>query len=132
MSDGLHLNIRYQATLRDLALVDRSVSRATMWGLRESGRKVKAAARRQAPVYKGQRKDIPRGRLKKSISSARSLRRTADGGWSLTIAPRGYPARAYAPMQEARTPFMEPASQVVSAQAPAIFARAWSRATRRR
>jgi len=132
MSDGLHLSVRYQATLRDLTVIDRGVNRATMWGLREAGRKVKQAARRQAPVYRGPRKDVPKGRLKKSISSLRQLKRTADGGYSLTVAPRGYPAQAYAPKQEARTPFMQPAGRAISAQAPAIFAGAWTRATRRR
>lgn len=130
MADGFSAKVYYQQAVADLAKIDVGVNRATMWGLRETGRKVKSAARRQAPVYNGPRKDIPRGRLRNSIHSDKRLKGSA-GSYSLRVGPRGYPASAYAGKQEARKPFMAPAQAQASAQAPAIFARAWGRAARR-
>lgn len=131
MPNSIDVRVIYRHTVADLRRIDRSTDRATMWAVREAGRKVKQAAKRQAPVYKGRRKDIPKGRLKKSIHSSRRLGGGA-GTYSVTVAPRGWPAKGYAPQQEARTPYMRPAFESISPQMPAIAASAWSRAIRRR
>lgn len=129
--DGFSFRVRYREAINDLHVIDRQVNRATMWTVREAGRKVRQAAARNAPVYKGTRTDVPKGRLKKSIHSDKGLTRV-PGGWAVRVRPRGYPAQAYAPAQEERTPFMAPAHEAVTALAPAIAERAWDRAVRRR
>jgi|SwirhisoilCB3_FD_contig_41_7983398_length_959_multi_2_in_0_out_0_2 HK97 gp10 family phage protein len=111
--------------------IDRSVNRASMYAVRQAGRKVKQVAKRNAPVYRGKRADIPKGRLKNSIHSDKKLRGGA-GTYSVRVGPRGYPASAYAPKQEARTPYMRPAFEQVAPQLRGIAELAWTRASRGR
>jgi len=118
-----------RAALKQIA---KSTDRATMYAARQGGRVAKQAARRRAPVYKGSRSDIPPGRLKKAIASSKRLKAPAPGTWGVTVAPRGYPASAYARQQEARTPYMQPALEQAIAAMPAIAAKAWERASRGR
>lgn len=65
--------------------------RATMYALRAVGRAVRAAARAQAPVYKGSdpRAQAESGSLKKSIKSSRRLSRVSSGTYSMTVMPTG-------------------------------------------
>ena len=116
---------------REMLRIDRSTNRATMWTVRQAGRKVKQVARRNAPVYRGQRADIPKGRLKKSISSDRRLRGGA-GTYSVRVAPRGFPASAYAAKQEMKAPYMRPAYDAVQPLLRGIAAAAWVRSTQGR
>lgn len=138
---GVHIAVRVLSAdvQKQLALANRDVDRATMWTLREAGRKARQRAAKAAPVYQGRVRDrwvkgqrvgpiLPRD-LKRSIRSARRLKRI-PGGYSLTVAPRGVPT-VYASRQEARTPFMAPALTAVEAEMPLIAARAWERSLRR-
>lgn len=115
----------------EFAYVDRRTNRATMYAVRQAGRKVRQVAARNAPVYRGKRADIPRGRLKKSIHSDKRLKGGA-GTYSVRVGPRGYPAIAYASKQEARTPYMRPAFDAVTPQLRGIAELAWTRSTRGR
>lgn len=133
MADFVSVTVKGVREVRaEMARIDRSTNRATMWAVRQAGRRVGQVARRNAPVYQGSRPDIPKGRLKRSIHSDRQLRRQGVGGYSVRVGPRGYPAQAYAPKQEARTPYMRPAYHSVVFGLDAIAADAWTRATRSR
>lgn len=65
--------------------------KATMYGLRAVGRAVRAAARAQAPVYKGSdpRAQAESGQLKKSIKSSRRITSVGSGTYSMTVMPAG-------------------------------------------
>lgn len=115
----------------ELRRIDRSVDRASMWAVREAGRKVKQEARRQVRVYTGPRPDVPKGRLKKSIASSKRLRR--DGAAvGVTVGPRGWPARGYAAKIEELDGYMRRAYETVAPLLREIAERAWTRASRGR
>lgn len=116
---------------KEFTRIDRSTNRATMYAVRAAGRKVRQVAARSAPVYRGTRADIPKGRLKKSIRSDRRLKGGA-GTYSVRVGPRGFPASAYAGKQEQRHPFMQPAYETVAPQLREIAEAAWAKATRGR
>lgn len=126
--------------LAELRVIDRNVDRATMWTVRQAGRKVRQYSRRAAPVYRGKPRPrtvsgqhvglIEKGDLRKSISSARNLRRI-PGGFSVTVGPRGVPT-VYAAIQEARRPYMAPAVSRVNGEIRQIAAVAWGRAVKRK
>jgi hypothetical protein len=69
--------------------LDRASDRATMYGLRAVGRAVRAAARAQAPVYKGNDPRVVSGELKRSIKSSRRLTSVGSGTYSMTVMPTG-------------------------------------------
>jgi hypothetical protein len=133
------IRVETKALLRDLAAVDRAVDRATMWTVREAGRKVKSAARRKAPVYKGPPRTVNAGgtpvplvpgALKSSIASSKRLRR--DGAAvSVKVGPRGGLVHLYAPAQEARYGFMAAGLAAATAAAATAAEKAWGRAVRK-
>ena len=63
--------------------------RATMYGLRAVGRAVRAAARAQAPVYKGDDSRVVPGDLKRSIKSSRRITKLGGGTYQMAVMPVG-------------------------------------------
>ena len=110
----------WQKAMKD---VDRRVDRATMYGLRAVGRRVKQEAKKEVPVVTGA--------LKASIHSSRRLRPRGPGAYEITVAPRGYPPTAYAAKIEASHPYMRPAYDRAVSEAEGLFETAWGRAMRR-
>lgn len=121
--DGISFRAVTAPTIAELAAVQKRVDRATMWALREVGRKVKREARKNAPVATGE--------LKKSISSSRRLKRHGPGDYSLTVGPRGQRVHLYAAVQEDRDRYMRPAFDTSVAQAEGLHRKAWERAMRK-
>jgi hypothetical protein len=134
---------------KNLDTINKRVDRATMWALREAGRKVKQEARRNAPVYQGaatltyrQFKTFQKttgykgsigndvvisGLLKNSISSSKRLK-VKTGEYSLKVGPRGQRVHLYAAKAEARHPYMKPGRDAADAQLKAICVKAWGKA----
>jgi hypothetical protein len=140
MADGISAVFRGVSEMQaEFARIDKSVDRATMYTIRQAGRKVRQYAAKQAPVYTGPPRNwyyggqvggpIIKGELKKSVKSDKRLGRIA-GGYSLKVRPRGTHPRLYAGQQEARKPFMAPALSAVSGEIGAIAESAWGRAYR--
>jgi hypothetical protein len=116
----------------DMLRIERSTDRATMWALRQGGRKLASYAKAEAPVYNGtprrsQGQPVLRGELKKSIKSSKRLKSTGRGGYALKVGPRGRP-HLYAAKQEARHPFMGPATSRVAGEFRGYAEQAWTRA----
>jgi hypothetical protein len=116
----------------DMARIERSTDRATMWALRQGGRKIQSYAKAAAPVYTGkprtsQGQPVLKGELKKSIKSSKRLKSAGPGSYSLKVGPRGRP-HLYAARQEARHPFMGPAVARVSGEFRGYAEQAWTRA----
>lgn len=132
MADGISAIFHGIEELRaEFAHIERATNRATMWAVRQTGRQLKQTAKATAPVYRGKRRDIPKGRLKRSIHSDRRLG-GGGGTYSVKVGPRGWPAVGYAGKEEARSPYMARAHAVVSPQMTRIASEAWTRATRGR
>jgi hypothetical protein len=141
-----------------MADMAKRTDRATMWALRETGRKIKQEARRQAPMYKGKagrvnlrysqfRKFqkttgykgsinsnvVVAGLLKNSISSSKRFRREAGGSYVIKVGPRGQRTHLYAAKIEANTKaYMRPAYDAVTPQMSQIHAAAWAKAMARK
>lgn len=129
MSDWI--NVVTKPTRDALDDIDRRVDRATMWALREAGRAAKKAARNRAPVYRGFRRDVEKGRLKRSISSAKKFRRNGDA-LVLTVGPRGWRTILYAAKVERLHPYMAEALAEAGPALSEAAARGWRRAMERR
>lgn len=136
-------------TVKAMADIDKRTDRATMYGLRAVGRKVKQEARRRAPVLKNQNlvnvrtvkalrkagatggesrsQPIP-GLLKDSISSGKRLTKTATG-YRIGIAPRGDRVHLYSGRMEARHHYMAGGHAAAESQMETIFVQAWTKAT---
>ena len=112
--------------------IERNTDRATMYAIRQAGRVVKQVSRRNVRVYKGPRQDVPKGRLKRSISSSRNLARHGGGEYSVTVAPRGYPAQAYASKVEDQDHFMAAGHDAAASQLVEIAEVAWMKAMKGR
>jgi Bacteriophage HK97-gp10, putative tail-component len=116
---------------RDMHALDTAADRASMWALREVGRRVKREAKARARVYQGDRKDIEKRALRKSIASSKRLRREANGTRSLKVGPRGWRVHLYAGKIEELEPYMAPAYAVAIAEAHSVHERALERALKR-
>ena len=124
MADGFSIAVKGINNLeREFKRIDRSVDRATMWAVREAGRKVKQQAKRNAPKKTG--------RLRGSIHSSKRLRGGA-GTYSVRVAPRGTPVYLYSGKAEAKTGYMSKGYAAAAPELEAIAVRAWGRATRGR
>lgn len=150
MSDSLASIVIHgaQDLQRQFLLIEKNTDRATMWTVREAGRRVKQAAKRAVPVYKGGGRAVTRkqaktgglavnpnapvkGLLKASISSSRRL--IGSGGtYTNRVAPRGARVRLYSQRIEARSSYMASAQSKVAGQISAIAEQAYARATRGR
>lgn len=140
MADGIRFRIDSAPTIRELSEIDRRANRATMWALREVGRRVRREARSRAPVYHGpertadvygQQVEMTPGELKKSIRSSRRLKNYGKGEYGLTVGPRGEHVHLYANRQEALTPYMKAGYEAAVRDAVELHAKAWERAMRR-
>lgn len=121
MADGLNVRIFGIGALeREMLVIDRNVRRATMWTVREAGRKVKQQAKRNVPVKTGA--------LKRSIHSSKRLIGSGTT-FAVRVAPRGL---LYSGKIEARAHYMAGAYDTVTPQLAAIATVAWARATRGR
>ena len=137
MPDGLSFSIITKPLTDDLAARTKTMDRAAMWALRETGRVCRVAAKVDAPVYRGGmtqkawRADRRAagihapvsGLLRSSIKSSRRM-----GGFTgfrtITIAPRGNRVRLYSGKINALVLFMQRGQAAAEAAAPAIWARA--------
>lgn len=154
MADGFSMSMLTKPTLDAMADMSKRTDRATMWALRETGRKIKQEARRQAPVYRGKagavnlrfsqfrrfqkvtgykgsisNNVVISGLLKNSISSSRRFRREAGGAYVIKVGPRGQRTHLYAAKIEANTKtYMRPAYDAVTPQMANIHAAAWAKA----
>lgn len=156
MPDGLTMRMVTKPTTDAMADMAKRTDRATMWAIRETGRKIKQEGRREAPVYKGRagrvnlrysqfrriqkatgykgsisNNVIIPGLLKNSISSSRRLKREAGGAYVIKVGPRGQRIHLYAAKAEARKPYMRLAYDRVTPQMADIHARAWAKAMSR-
>jgi hypothetical protein len=151
--DGFSMSMLTKPATDAMADMAKRTDRATMWALRETGRKIKQEARKRAPVYKGRagavrmrysqfrrfqkatnykgsiaNNVVISGLLKNSISSSRNFRREAGGAYVIKVGPRGQRTHLYAAKAEARRQYMRPAYDQVTPQMADIHARAWAKA----
>jgi hypothetical protein len=129
---------------RNLDEIDKATGRASMWTVREAGRKVKQQAKRTAPVYRGTngvtRKQVAaaplvvnhnrpvKGLYKSSIHSSKRLKKIREGEYANRIAPRGLRVHLYTGKVEQKYRVMRNAEAAVRPLVPAIAAGAWARA----
>ena len=85
----------FHDTMKDVARV---TDKATLYGLRAVGRKGAAAARKNAPVYKGTdpRAVAESGNLRKSITNSRTIVHVGTGDYSMKMGPFGRKKRGTA------------------------------------
>lgn len=138
--------------------IERRTDKATMYALREIGRKFKQAAAKRAPVYKGQsgarvqmkmgqfnrfkkatgykgsvaNSVVVSGLLKGSISSSRKLKSVKTGEYSVKVGPRGQRVHLYAGKVEDRQAYIRPAYEAVLPQMVEIHAQVWARVNEKR
>lgn len=144
MADHLSMRMVTAPLTHDMRAMTKRTDRATMWALREVGRRVKREARKNAPVYQGPARtakvntasgygksvEIVPGLLKNSIKSSRRLKQRRPHEYSIAVGPRGGHVHLYAAKQEARTPFMKPAYEAAVRDARELHEKAWNRAMR--
>ena len=131
--------------------LQRASDRATMYGLRAVGRRVRAAARSQAPVYSGPdpRAQAEAGNLKKSIKSSRRLKSVASSTYEMSVMPAGSKKQGtavkrhgssqgavrgvplYRRAMEERYGYMRAGMGVAEAEAGRIFEEAYAKAFER-
>lgn len=136
MADGFDFSMVTKPLVDALAERNRVMERAAMWAIRETGRAVRAAAKAEAPVYKGgmSQRAYKRGGgragvgvsapvsglLRSSIKSSRMI--GGHGVFRLTVGPRGDRVHLYAGKIEADKPYMEAGYAAAMAAGPAIWA----------
>lgn len=140
MADNFSIRVHTDALLRDMHRVDRHVDEATRKTVREMGRLVASRARRKARVYRGpprvwsvdgkQFPTIP-GELRKGIKPSRRLRKTPDGGYALTVGPRGGHVHLYAQKIEKLDAYMTPAVAEATPEARRVGEKNWDKAVRK-
>lgn len=133
--------------LRNLDAIDRATARASMWTVREAGRKTKQFARSGAPVYKGPgltRKQLAAGPLvsnpnrpvkglyKASIHSSKQLKKVRPGEYANRVAPRGLRVSKYSRKVERQYHVMAAAEQRVTPLVRGIASKAWANAMKKR
>ena len=125
--------------------INRRTERATMYAVREAGRRTKQVAKREAPVLNdktaatrkqhaaGEAGNRPvRGLLRASIHSSRRLTRDGLGGYAVRVAPRGARVHLYSQHIEALYSYMRKAHEAVAPELERIARTAWERSTRGR
>jgi hypothetical protein len=158
MPDGFSMSMLTKPTIDAMGDMAKRTDRATMWALRETGRKIKQEARRQAPVYKGKagrvnlkhsqfrkfqkasgykgaisNNVVISGLLKNSISSSKRFGRAPGGAYVIKVGPRGQRTHLYAAKIEANTKaYMRPAYDRVTPMMTGIHAAAWAKAMARK
>ena len=91
MADGIQIRWFLEPWNEMMAEIGPATDRATMYALRAVGRRVRAVARSQAPVYNGTdpRARAERGNLKKSIRSSRRLTHVSADTYQMAVMPVG-------------------------------------------
>lgn len=117
------LRVLADDTKRAFRDIERHTDRATMWAVREAGRKTKQQAKRNAPKLTG--------RLRSSIHSSKRLKREGTS-WAVRVAPRGLEVHFYSGKAEAAHGYMRQAHEAIAPQLEAIARRAWERSSRGR
>lgn len=121
------------------ANISRASDRAAMWAARESARKVKSAAKKPAPVYRGpdrtvkvNGRDVPLvpGEFKKSIHSSKRFQRVGASR-RIAVGPRGLHVHLYAQKLERQNGVMRQAFAQVAPQVGGIHEKAMKRALRK-
>lgn len=110
--------------------VESEVQRANVAAVRAAGLALQAEARRRAPVYGGERRDVPKGRLRKGIKAGRVVRLGANAA-SIKVGPRGPVVHKYAAKEEARSPYMKPAYEETAVVLARVAAEAYAAAINR-
>lgn len=106
MTDGVTVTVDTKRFIADIKAIDKLAGRAAMYAVRQACRMTKKAMASAAPVYRGDRADIPPGRLRKSIKVSRNIGN--EGGELLNrIGPKTYPSTAYAGKANDRTHFVD-------------------------
>jgi hypothetical protein len=153
MADGFHARVLWRTTAREMQRIEHSVDRATMYAVREAGRRVKQEAKRNAPVL-GDSRGISRkafrtgwdagqfsaggktppvkGLLRMSIHSSKRLHQDGRGGYAVRVAPRGERVHFYSGQVEAIYGYMRKAYDAVAPELTHIAADTWRKATRGR
>ena len=138
MVDGLSFHAVTGPTLKELAHIRAEANRATKKTLRAVGARVRAEAKRRAPIYDGPGRTVSYGdgnsgplipgELKKSIATSKRYKINGPSDYSLFVGPRGGHVHLYAAKQEALTPYMKPAFEIASREARATYTWAWEKA----
>jgi hypothetical protein len=92
---------------------DRNVDRASMYAIREAGRQINKMAKGTVPVRSG--------KLRKSITNSKRIRKTGEHDFAITAGPHGYPAFLYSGFIEERKPYMEPARSAIAGGMAGIY-----------
>lgn len=127
MADQISARVLSGPTIDALKRVQREVQKANVAAVRAAGQALAADARRRAPVYQGPRRDVPKGRLRKSIKAGR-VKRIGTTEASVLVGPRGPVVHLYAGAEEARAPYMAPAERDSRAAVAAIAEAAYKKA----
>lgn len=122
-SDVMSFRVDTRAATKALNDLNRTFEKATMYGLREAGRKGKQAAKRQTPVLTGE--------LKSSIHTSRRLRKTGPGSFALHIGPWGGKVNLYRNKIEQSSHYMEQAYREAWGKMSEGFLRAYTRVIER-
>ena len=133
MADGISYRLISSPTLEAMKKIEREIQRANVAAVRAAGRELQKEARSNAPVYEGDRKDVPKGRLKKGIKAGR-VKKIGATSASVKVGPRGQIVHLYAGTIEAQQPYMsvsyrDAAERLVSISA-AAYTKAMERATK--
>lgn len=153
MASDFDLRIYWRTTAKEMQRIEHSVDRATMYAVRQAGRRVKQEAKRNAPVL-GSGKGVSRkrfregndsgefgaggktppvkGLLRASIHSSRRLHQSGRGSYAVRVAPRGERVHFYSQKIEAIYGYMSKAYAAVAPELSSIAADAWRRASRGR
>lgn len=126
-----------------LADRERRMNRASMWAVREAGRRARKAAAAQAPVLQDKSaptvRQVKRGHattdkpvaglLKASIKASKAMK-LEPGTASIKVGPRGPRVHLYAEKQEKRYGYMAAGEQAAQAELQAIAMEAFERVWR--
>jgi hypothetical protein len=130
VADSLSVKMVTEPFAKGARDMSRRVDRASMWAVREAGRRLKREAMKRAP-----RKS---GALRSSVHSSRRFKQSMDGSYAIKVGPRGgirnpqgASAHLYAAKQEDRTHFMHDAYEATVPELSAMHAKAWQRAMTR-
>lgn len=127
MADGLSVSLVSGPTVKAMQQVSNEVQKANIIAVRAAGAALAAEARRLAPVYTGTRRDVPKGRLRRSIRAGRAFK-VGTSAAAITIGPRGRRVKLYAGKEEARDPYMSPAEAASATHVAQIAAVAYAAA----
>lgn len=125
MPDGVSFSLVSEPTVKAMRQISEEVQRANVVAVKAAGVALAAEARGRAPVYTGTRRDVPKGRLRRSIRPGRAFKIGTNAA-GITVGPRGRRVRLYAGKEEARDPYMSPAEAATASTLAQIAAVAYA------